>query len=279
MRQYPIIRAILLPLTIFVAVTIPLKAVMPIRLTLVDFWNSGLYAYYTELAVGWAFIFIYAFFFGWTTSALLGALWGDTPSTRKIFAKFWTWFPRSVAIVAVWWGVIWLIALLDTIPYLPSYVLQIVLYGLWTTLTYPLYFTVIASPKPILRAFADGFYISVMSVNRWFHWFLLLFFVSGGFVYIWIPLGIAQQYLPRADRDMHGWMIHFQMLGGYSFEWSWLADYSRALLAHPPEYVYSVLFVLSVLVATAVNIRVAKILFANGYLPVTGTGNTVSSEL
>jgi hypothetical protein len=151
--------------------------------------------------------------------------------------------------------------------------------GRWITFIFTLPLTVIGSPKPILNAFRDGFRTAAMSVNKWFHWFILLFFVSGGFVYIWIPQGIAQQFLPRVDADMHGWMVHFQMLGGYSFGWPWLEDYSRALLAHPPEYLYSILFVVSVVVATAINVRVAKILFRNGYLPATAADALVSSEL
>jgi len=73
-------------------------------------------------------------------------------------------------------------------------------------------------------------------------------------------------------------MVHFQMLGGYSFGWPWLEDYSQALLTHFPEYVYSILFVVSVVVATAINIRVAKILFKNGYLPAPPADTLASTE-
>jgi len=266
MRQYPIIRAILLPLTLFVVVMIPLKAAMPIRLDLMNFWNSDLYAYYTEVAINWAFIVISAFFCGWTTWAILGALRDESLSTREIFAKITTWFPRSIAIVLLYATGMTVISVVRIAPdFLYSFIGPI-LSGLWITLTFTLPLTVIASPKRILSAFIDGFRTAAISVNRWFHWFLLLFFISGGFVYIWIPQGIAQQFIPDANQDMHGWMVHFQMLGGYSFNWPWLEDYSRALLIHLPEYVYSILFVLSVLVAAAINIRVAKILFANGYI-------------
>lgn len=279
MRQNLIIRSTLLPLTLFVLIMIPAKAVMPTRLELMDFWDSGFYAYYTEVVINWSLILISVFFYGWTTSALLRALHGEKPSTREVFTKIRIWLPRSIAIVLLYCVGVMPISLGSQIlPYSLYSFLGPIVSGLLITLIFTLPLTVIGSPKPILAAFRDGFRTAAMSVNKWFHWFLLLFFVSGGFVYIWIPQEIAQRFIADANADMHGWMVHFQMLGGYSFSWPWLEDYSRALLAHPPEYVYSILFVVSVLVAAAINIRVAKILFKNGYLPATAADTLVSSE-
>jgi hypothetical protein len=110
--------------------------------------------------------------------------------------------------------------------------LSLFLTGMWITLTYTFFPIVIISRSSILKAVGEALSIGIKTVPRWFHLLLLVFILSGGFVYIWIPEQIAERYLNK-PAALHGWMVHLEWLGGYSFKSNWLWDYARTLLVRP----------------------------------------------
>lgn len=246
----------------------------PTRKEVIDYFDgNGAYLFWIENVLSF-FILLpaYAFFYGWITVLILLLVRKEDEDDEKINLKnslgnILSWFPRSIAVLTVGWcGIIVLTYLLNSLSsdFLFSF-LCFLLSGMWITLTFTFYPTIIASRKTLLKSFKEALFINIRSTGRWFHWLLLVFFLSGGFVYIWIPQEIAQKYI-TGSWDLIGWMVHFQWLGGYSFTPHWYLDYLQSLRIYSSKVVITVLFFISAAVLTLVKIKVTRMLITDGYI-------------
>lgn len=241
---------------------------MPTRMNLIDFWNGKvIYAYYSEKVVDGVVILITSFIYGWLTYSIIRNKEGKNSSLLETLKAVKIWLPRSLAALFIGWiGMYCISFLMGQVgnDFVFSF-LAFLFYGLWITLTFTLYPTLIASQKPILKSLIEAFSINIKSANKWFHLLLLLFFISGGFTFLWVPEYWANRFWGMSE-DYSGWMVHFQWLGGYSFQSFWYSDLTKWLFIDPPSIVALVVTFINILIATFVKIRVTGILFENGYL-------------
>jgi hypothetical protein len=240
---------------------------LPARKSILDFFDGdGELLFILETTAILLGIAFQAYFFGLITDLLLRKIKTGEVSLFDSIKRTKLWFPRSMTAFFVGWSGIMIITF---------FVVQIssdalfsflgaFLSGIWITLTFTFYPTMIASQKPIFRSIVEAFSINIRSVNRWFHWLLLLFFVSGGFTFLWVPEYWANSYL-GIDHDYAGWMVHFQWLGGYSFQSYWYSDLTKWLFLNPPAiFTYLVIFT-NISIATFIKMKVTQILFESEY--------------
>lgn len=123
----------------------------------------------------------------------------------------------------------------------------------------------IVNGKTIFRAFIESFKVSFYSVNKWFHLVLILFFISGGVTFLWVPENLASRYL-GIEHEYWGWMTHLRSLSGYSFKSYWFNDLSQWLFLTPSKALIFLVGLINILISTFVRIKVTQILFENEYL-------------
>lgn len=239
-------------------------AFLPSKIAIVNFFGNLAFVELMMLFIG---LSVHAFFYGWITDLILRRIRNEETNLINSIKEAKSWFPRSFAAISVGWaGIIAITFLVMQIDsnFLFSFI-SFLLGGLWITLSFTFYPLIIASRKSIFKSIPEALTTSIRSVNRWFHLLLLLFLISGGFVYIFIPQEIARQFTGTSE-NLAGWMVHFEWLGGYTFKPNWYIDYTRSLNIFPSKTVLAVLFFVNALIATVIKTKVTQILFESGYL-------------
>lgn len=245
---------------------------LPSRKDVLDFFNaSGTLLDFIQLIAFFLHIMLYGFFYGWITNLILLLRNNEKVSLRDSLQEIKHWYPRSIIALTI--GQTVLVAtnllllgmnslnILSSFPYMS---LTIFASGIWLTLTYTLYPTLIADRNPLWQSVKNSFAISVKSAPKWFHWFLLLFIFSGSLTFVWLPNSWAERTV--GESPYSGWLYHVIWLGGYSFKNYWYSDLTYWLKLSSPMILTIPIFCLNILVATAIKIKVTQVLFEYGYL-------------
>lgn len=226
---------------------------------LVYFNNSGqLLEFFETLAIVLNII-IHSIFYGILNDFILDYIKNKQVSLAKTLKEFNQWGIRSFIAVILGWGGFFLISIIaNFISYELEYRIFISLFGIiWIVLTFILYPVLVLCKKSFIYAIYESFLLSIKTIHKWGHLLIFLFLVSGGITFIWLPIIDG---FTRESQNYFGWSVHFQWLGGYSFNLYWVSDLLERLFI-PNSLITKVLCVLvSIIISISVKFKILEIL-------------------